>query len=143
MTPCWYLDSSAIVKLVVREPESAALRQVIRGDWPLVTSELAHTEVRRAVAHLDALTTARAGAVVGAFDQLAVTTAILEAAGRVKLPRLRSLDAIHLASAQCLHHQLEAFITYDARQASAARQLGLTVLSPGATPGDELEDWTP
>lgn len=104
MNPCWYLDSSAIVKLVVHEPESPALRQAIEGDMVLVTSALA---------------------------------------GRIRLPALRSLDAIHLASAQCLHHQLEAFITYDTRQASAARQLGLTVLSPGAAPGGELEDWTP
>lgn len=140
MNPCWYLDSSAIVKLVVHEPESPALRQAIQGDMALVTSELAHTEVRRAVGHLDALTWARASALVGYLDQLAVTMEVLDAAGRIRLPALRCLDAIHLASAQLLEHQLEAFVTYDTRQAEAARRLGLAVLTPGTAPGVELED---
>lgn len=96
MRPCWYLDSSAVVKLVVDEPESSALHQAIQGDKVLATSELAHTEVRRAIGHLDALTSARARAVVGYVDQLAVTAEVLDAAGRIRLPTLRSLDAGHL-----------------------------------------------
>lgn len=140
MTVCRYLDSSAIVKLVVAETHSTALRQFLTDDITLVTSELAITEVLRAVAHLEPLASARAAAVVGYVEQLAVTRNVLDTAGRLELPGLRSLDAIHIASALLLAHQLEAFVTYDVRQADAARALGLQVHSPGTDLTTELED---
>lgn len=143
MTPCWYLDSSAVVKLVIAEAESSALRRSISNDTVLATSELALTEVLRAVAHLGPLAMARAVAVVGYLDQLGVTRSVLDAAGRIDLPGLRSLDAVHLASARLLDHQLAAFVTYDLRQAQAALALGLPVLSPGTPEPPELEDFTP
>lgn len=137
---CWYLDSSAVVKLVVAEAESTALRGAIANDRVLVTSELAITEVLRAVMHLGSLATARAATVVGYLDQLGMSRALLDDAGRLDVPGLRSLDAIHLASARLLEHQLEAFVTYDLRQAGAAHALGLPVFSPGARLLPELED---
>jgi predicted nucleic acid-binding protein len=87
-----------------------------------------------------AAASARAAAVVGYVEQLAVTRNLLDTAGRLELPGLRSLDAIHIASALLLTHQLEAFVTYDVRQADAARALGLQVRSPGTDLTAELED---
>jgi len=134
----FYADSSALVKLVRDEPESHALRRFLL-DADLVSCDLVLTEVpraiRRAVAQdprldLDVLV-ARAGEVVDAVALLPLDSAILLAAGAFAEPALRALDAIHIAaSIDC--SPLDGFITYDERQAAAARLAGLRTLSPGA-----------
>jgi predicted nucleic acid-binding protein len=126
-----YLDSSAIVKLVVREPESAALRRYLRRRRPLVSSALARTEVARALLPLGADAIARGREVLSRFDLARVNDRVLTAAGSLLPQDIRSLDAIHLATAQGLGTDLARVVTYDDRMSRAARALGLTVAAPG------------
>lgn len=125
-----YLDSSAIVKLVVRETESLTLRRYLRRRRPLVSSALARTEVLRALlpAGNEALTRGRA--VLQRIDLIRVNDRILNAAGVVGPPELRSLDAIHLATARELGDELSALVTYDDRMAAAAREMGYKIVQP-------------
>jgi hypothetical protein len=125
-----YLDASAAVKLVVSEPESASVRRFVAGQVTRVSSRVLAVELMRAVARAspDSLDQARSLLEVMEFVELDVE--IAERAARLAPVGLRSLDAIHLASALVLGDELDAFITYDARQANAARALGLAVSAP-------------
>ncbi len=125
-----YLDSSAIAKLAVREPESTALRAYLRRKRPLVSSALARTEVARAVLALGAAAARRAQDVLGRIELVRVNDRILVAAGKILPPDVRSLDAIHLATAALLGSNLGELVTYDARLASAARANGIRVIAP-------------
>lgn len=125
-----YLDSSAIVKLVVREPESTALRRYLRADAARVSCGLARVEVVRAVRPHGANAVARARAVLGRIDLVRLDDALLDAAARIDLAMLRSLDAIHLAAATALGDDLLALVTYDARMAEGAAELAMPVASP-------------
>jgi predicted nucleic acid-binding protein len=134
----FYADSSALVKLVQDEPESSALRAFL-ADADLVSSELIQTEIPRALRRaagddpalpLDLLLE-RAGAVVEAVALRPLDRALLAAAGALSEPALRPLDAIHVASAIDLH-PVDTFLTYDERQAAAARLAGLRTMAPGA-----------
>ena len=124
-----YLDSSAIVKLVVREPESTALRAYLRRRRPLVSSALARTEVARAVLELGVSVARRAQDVLDRIELVRVNDRVLAAAGTVLPPDVRSLDAIHLATASLLGRHLE-LVTYDGRLALAARANGIKVACP-------------
>jgi len=126
-----YLDTSALVKLVVAEPESDALRTWLVQQVDPVTSDLARTELARAVRRVapDLMPAAR-----GVLDVLTILTLdaeIFEAAGRLDPAELRSLDAVHLASALSLGDDLTAVVTYDDRQAAAATAYGVSVIAPG------------
>jgi len=127
-----YADSSALVKLVMAEAESGALLRLIEGREDLVTSAVAATEVVRAArrASTSPDVTARARAVVRAVHLLAVDLKVLERAADLEPTELRSLDAIHLASALSIEDELEALVVYDRRLAAAAAAAGLSVLSP-------------
>jgi len=125
-----YLDSSAIVKLVVREAESAALRAYLRRRRPLVSSVLARTEVLRALLLAGQDAVARGRDVLARLDLLRVNDQVLTAAGSLLPPEVRSLDAIHLATAQQIGADLGRLVTYDDRMADAAEQLQLRVSSP-------------
>ena len=125
-----YLDSSAIVKLVVEEPQSTALRRHLRRRTPLVSSALARTEVLRALLLEGDVALARARDALARIDMIRINDRILNAAGLLAPPDLRSLDAIHLASAQQLGRDLGDLVTYDGRMVAAARQLGLNTSSP-------------
>jgi predicted nucleic acid-binding protein len=125
-----YVDSSAIVKLAVAEPESAALRRALSRRQTLVSSALARTEVARALLPLGAEAVLRGEEVLRRVQLLRVNDRVLTEAGRLQPAELRSLDAIHLASAQRFGASLKRVVTYDARMAHAARALGLTVSSP-------------
>jgi predicted nucleic acid-binding protein len=125
-----YLDSSAIVKLVVEEPQSTALRRHLRRRTPLVSSALARTEVLRALLLEGNVALARARETLGRIEMIRVNDRILNAACILAPPDLRSLDAIHLASAQELGRDLGDLVTYDARMLAAARHLGLNTASP-------------
>jgi len=127
-----YVDSSALLKLVLSEPERPALEQAL-SRWPdRISSVLLPIECRRIVL--------RAGNPPEVVDRLekelsGVTLIRLEEAvqtlaGAIGPPRLRSLDAIHLASALSVGDYPEAFVTYDDRLADAARAVGLNVLMP-------------
>ena len=136
--PLFYLDASALVKLIRDEPESRALRAYLDGG-DLVSCELVLTEVpravRRAAAHdprlpLEQLI-GRAGEIIDALGLLPLDRALLAAAGALREPGLRALDAIHIAAAADLS-PLDAFVGYDERQAAAARLAGLRTVSPRA-----------
>jgi len=132
----FYADASALVKLVREEAESEALRTYLDGA-DLVSSELVLTEipraVRRAAAHDPALPLdlllERAGELVDAVALRPLDQALLAGAGALAEPALRALDAIHIASAVDLD-PFEAFVTYDERQAAAARLAGLRTMAP-------------
>jgi uncharacterized protein len=125
-----YLDSSAIVKLAVREPESAALRRYLRRRRPLLSSALARTEVLRALLPAGDEAVARGRSVLQRLDLVRVNDRVLEAAGLLRPAELRSLDAIHLATAHQFGRDLKALITYDERMASAAKELGYRIVQP-------------
>jgi predicted nucleic acid-binding protein len=127
-----YVDSSALVKLVVREPESEALRELLSSREDLVSSAVAVVEVVRAARRAsDSPEIAdRARRVVRALHLLAVDLRLLESAAELEPVSMRSLDAIHLASALSLKDELEAVVVYDQRLAAAAESVGLPVLTP-------------
>jgi len=133
----FYVDASALVKLVRDEAESEALRAFL-ADADLVSSELVLTEipraVRRAVSQEPALPLdlllERTAELIDALALRPLDRALLEGAGALAEPALRALDAIHVASAVALD-PIEAFVTYDERQAAAARLAGLRTMSPG------------
>lgn len=125
-----YLDSSALVKLARPEPESAALRSYLRRRQALVSSALARTEVHRALLPAGPLAVQRGLLVLRKVDLVRVGTPILEAAGALAPTELRSLDAIHLATALQLGESLSRFVAYDERLAEAARAAGLHVVAP-------------
>ena len=136
--PLFYTDASALVKLVRDEPESHVLRTFL-ADADLVSCELVLTEIpraiRRAAAHdlrldLDLLMD-RAGEVLDALGLLPLDRVLLLAAGALSEPALRALDALHVAAAIDIA-PVDGFITYDERQAAAARLAGLRTVSPGA-----------
>ncbi len=125
-----YLDSSAIVRLVVREPESATLRRYLRRRRPLVSSALARTEVGRALLPLGTDVVRRGQQVLSALELARVSDAVLADAGRLLSAELRSLDAIHLATACRFGEDLFRLVTYDDRMAAAAQEMGFSVSTP-------------
>lgn len=125
-----YLDSSALVKLAVEESESAALRRYLRRRRPLVSSALARTEVARALLGAGNEAVARGQEVLVRCDLIRVNDRVLTAAGALRPAEIRSLDAIHLATAQLLGSDLAQVVTYDDRMSHAATTLGLRVAAP-------------
>jgi predicted nucleic acid-binding protein len=125
-----YLDSSAIVKLAVLEPESSALRRYLRRRRPWVSSSLARTEVLRALLPGGERAAAAGRAVLARCDLVRVNDHVLTRAGMLEPHELRSLDAIHLATAERLGRDIRELVIYDERMALAARHLGYRVTSP-------------
>jgi len=125
-----YLDSSALVKLVVAEPETPALRRYLRRRALRVSCGLARVEVVRAVWPQGPLAVARSLRLLERVNLIALDDLLLDAAAALDAVSLRSLDAIHLAAAQTLGEDLEGLVTYDARMAEAARELGPSVVAP-------------
>jgi predicted nucleic acid-binding protein len=136
--PLLYADASALVKLVRDEPESGPLRTFL-VDADLVSCELVLAEVPRAIRRAAAddpgldlsVLIERAGELLDALGLLPLDRALLLAAGALSEPALRALDAIHVAAAVDLAPH-DGFLTYDERQAAAARLAGLRTMSPGA-----------
>ena len=128
--PATYLDSSALVKLAIDEPESAALRRHVRRRRPVVSSALARTEVLRALLLEGDEGVARGRAVLGRVELVRVNERVLNSAGVLLPPELRSLDAIHLATARQLGGDLGHIVTYDEKMLDAAKRLGLKTASP-------------
>ena len=127
-----YLDTSALVKLIVLEPESSALSDYLQrfAEDGLFTAALARAELVRAVAAggQPAITDART--LLDSIDTVALTRALLDEAGTLHPPWLRTVDAIHLAAAQRAGRHLRTVVTYDARMAAAATVLGMPTTSP-------------
>ena len=128
-----YLDASALVKLATPEAETTALRAALDTYDARVTSRLAIVEVARALLRRGVASAALVDAVAEAFTGLAIMeldAATAESAARIGPSTLRSLDAIHLASALALGTELKGMVSYDARLADAARAAGLQVIAP-------------
>jgi predicted nucleic acid-binding protein len=128
----WYVDTSALVKLAVAEPETPALRVDLLMKPVLASSELLRVEVPRATRrhgqaaeHLGLVALSRLSYLV------AMNQVVLERAASLEPTSLRSLDAIHLATALGMEGELAGMITYDARLAEAAEAVGIDVVSPG------------
>jgi predicted nucleic acid-binding protein len=134
----FYVDASALLKLVRDEPESRVLRSYVAGA-DLVASELVLAEVPRAVHRAAAadpslplrILIERAGAVLDALGLMRVERGLLVTAGALAEPALRALDAIHVAAAIALS-PVDAFVSYDERQSAAARLAGLRTVAPGS-----------
>lgn len=129
-----YLDSSALLKLLHEEAESVALTDWLaaRTGMPIVSSELAKVEVVRACRRINPTTLTQARALIAGLDLIPLSGAVLDEAANVGGTTLRSLDAIHLASALSIQAGLSTFIVYDHRLADAASTAGLEPLAPGA-----------
>ena len=128
MVAATYLDASALVKLLVSERETDALRRFVAQHPRRYTNLIATVEVRRAAARRGVVPP-----VEEAFDGvelIALDARLAAAAGRIEPATLRSLDAIHLVSAQLVADEINAFVSYDHRLAVAAREAGLPVETP-------------
>jgi predicted nucleic acid-binding protein len=123
------------VKLAVREPETAALEaELLR--WPLcATSAITAIEVTRAVARarargLAVLAADHVDDLLATAVEMVMTERVRRTASRLAPPGLRTLDAIHVASALSLGDDLAAVVTYDVRMQEAAERRHLVVLAP-------------
>jgi predicted nucleic acid-binding protein len=127
-----YMDTSALVKLVVAEEESLSLQSFLseRGEDALFSAALARTELLRAVGPNGAQAIADARTLLRGLDTVMLTRQLLDDAGTLQPLRLRSLDAIHLVAAQRAGDTLRAVVTYDTRMLSAADDLGIATVSP-------------
>ena len=126
-----YLDSSAVVKLVFEESETAALEAFLINRPVRVSSSLARIEVMRAARSVgDGLVSRHANQVLAAITLIAPDAALLADAADLDPISLRALDAIHLATAVALVPDIDGIVVYDLRLADAARQAGLTVWAP-------------
>jgi len=125
-----YLDTSAFVKLVVSEPESAALQRYMRPWQWKASAALLRAEALRALGRHGQAPVAAARRLFAGLHLLALDDALLERAGELRPWTLRSLDAVHLAAALSVGSDLGVFVTYDDRLAEAARAQGLEVSSP-------------
>jgi predicted nucleic acid-binding protein len=126
-----YLDSSALVKLIAPEAETGALLAFLADHPRQVTSRLAHVEVARAATRLGLSEAPRVDAVLAQVSVSELDAEVAALAARLGPVALRTLDAIHLATALRLAGILAAIVTYDDRQADAAGGLGLVVAAPG------------
>jgi hypothetical protein len=127
-----YLDSSALVKLAMTEPESAALTEWLSDSPNLVrvSSPIVRVEVPRAVWRVDPGSLPQAYTVVRRVRDVRLTTSVITRAAGIRPNTLRSLDAIHLASALAVKRDLTSLVSYDKRLLAAAWDAGLPTASP-------------
>ena len=128
-----YLDSSALVKLAVTEPESAALTRYLadRAGQALVSSPLHRAEVLRAIWRAEPGALPRAQRIIRRGSLVSLSHDLLDNAGTVPPGALPTTAAVHLASALTIKRDLTAFVCYDAQLIAAATAAGLPVASPG------------
>lgn len=132
-----YLDTSALAKLLVAEAETPELRSWLLAqsnqDQHMVTSALSRVELLRAVArHGEPGLPDRARFLLDGVDIIPITEAVITVAESIGPAGLRSLDAIHLASASQIRSELTSFVTYDRRLLDGCRDVGFKAQSPGA-----------
>lgn len=127
----WYLDTSALVKTVIEEPESLALLRWLDDKEQVVACELVRVEAVRAVRVSDPEAVTRARQAVAALTLIRLDDPLYDRAENLEPSALRSLDALHLAAALSLGRDLAGVVTYDSRMADAAGMLGLRVVAPG------------
>jgi uncharacterized protein len=125
-----YLDTSALFKLVRREAETDALSTwlLARANSPIVTSALTRVELLQATRRLDSSPVGIATALLGGVDLIPINAVVIDVAS--ELDHLRSLDAIHLASALSINDSSLVLVTYDARLREAGLRVGVRVEAP-------------
>ena len=124
-----YLDASALVKLIIEEAESTALRAALGPD--LASSAIVQTELMRAVLRVgDDNLMAPAATLLDSIYLVALDAKVLRVAGTIDPPAVRALDAIHLATAAEFGNELEVILTYDQRMLSAAEGIGMDTWAP-------------
>ena len=129
----WYLDTSAAVKLVVREQHSSALRDwAVRKGVRLVGSDPMRTELMRVARRRDAAAVRRALRLWETIDAVPVPPGLFREAAALDPADLRTLAALHLAVALDLGDGIDGIATYDARLAGAAALHGLAIAAPAA-----------
>lgn len=128
-----YLDSSALVKLVLIEPESSPLRRWLadHGGQSMVSSTLHRAEVARAVWRYEPAALPQCYRLMRRVQRLGMPVDLLDTAATIPPQMLRSSDAIHLATAFSIKRDLTAFVAYDKRLLAAARELQLPTACPG------------
>ena len=129
-----YLDSSALVKLALTEPESAALARWLaeRADQPLVSSALHRAEVPRAVWRAEPGALPRSYRVIKRIAKVALTADVLDTSATLPPQALSPGQAIHLAAALAVRRDLVAFVAYDSPLLAAAEEAGLPIAAPGS-----------
>jgi predicted nucleic acid-binding protein len=127
-----YIDASAFVKLFALEPESEAIAGAMDGGWSnLVASEILAVEALRAAVRIGGGAPGAASRLLRRVALLPISADVRDRACRIGPKQLRSLDAIHLATAISLEQRIGAIFTYDKRLAQASADAGLRVLAPG------------
>jgi len=124
-----YADSSALIKLVIRERESAVLKRWLTGKR-VVSSRIAEVEVSRGARRSGREPRPRVEELLGEIDLIELGDRVVSRAVRLDPPELRSLDAIHLATALSIADDLDGFVTYDRQLGRAASAAGLPVATP-------------
>jgi uncharacterized protein len=125
-----YVDTSAALKLVWSEGESAAVTALLDSRTDLISSALLAVEARRSAIRNDLRVLPRVDLMLSQFKLLALSDAIVESASRLPDPLLRSLDAIHLATALLVREDIDALLSYDDRLLALAAAHGLPTASP-------------
>lgn len=129
-----YLDTSAMVKLIAAEPESGHLIEWLNScaEESLACSGIGHIELTRAARRLGGVAAVAAQRLASTIDTLVLTDSIAAVSATILPPELRTLDAIHLATALMHRDRLVAFCAYDHRLLNAARNQQLPVVAPGS-----------
>ena len=126
----WYIDSSAILKLLISEKESIALAEFL--DAPVKTSEISRVEVIRSLNRISPEKIADGQAALSRFEMIPVNSSILILAENFPAAiTLKSLDALHFATVVFLNKTISGLITYDKAMIKNAKLLGIKVVSPG------------
>jgi uncharacterized protein len=127
-----YFDSSALMKLVREEAETEALSDWLasQAEEPVVTSELGRVELLRAARRAGAEALVEAHALIGDVDLIPLEQGVQDLACEIGDPTLRTLDALHVASAVLLGDELTALVAYDDRLVAAAQAVGLPTVTP-------------
>lgn len=126
----WYLDTSALAKLVRPEAETEQLRKWAQSRrW--IISDLHRTELRRAAARAGGRAPVRAARLLAESDIIRIDADVFNRAGQIEPWSLRSLDALHLAAALTLGPDLAGLVVYDGRLETAAASLDIGVVAPG------------
>ncbi len=125
-----YVDTSAFLKLIAAERESLALRRALHSSSGLVSSALLGVESLRAAYRIGSEASARTRIALRDVTLVPIDDTTISLAAEIEPSGLRSLDAIHLATALSLGEDLNRIYCYDSRSADAAAELGLRVAAP-------------
>lgn len=128
----YYVETSALVKLILEEAETPAMRRFLTPLAPtdLVTSALTRTEMLRAARRRGPCEEGKAREVLSGLSEITITRELLDTAGTLDPPVLRTLDAIHLVTAMEIEDELTAVVAYDVRLLDGAGRAGLPVYTP-------------